>query len=110
MDRSGALQAMERCADNLEQVRGVLVDGGYSGVPFADAVQEKLKAKVQVAKHNALHTFAVIPQRWIVERSFGWLEQSPTIVEKPRTSAQYQLAIHTSGLLEPLAEKIVDSL
>jgi hypothetical protein len=31
-------------------------------------------------------------------------------VEKPRTSAQYQLAIHTSGLLEPLAEKIVDSL
>jgi hypothetical protein len=35
---------------------------------------------------------------------------SPDDCEKPRTSAQYQLAIHTSGLLEPLAEKIADSL
>jgi transposase len=109
-DRSGALQAMERCAGNLEQVRGVLVDGGYSGAPFADAVQEKLGAKVQVVKRNELHTFTVIPQRWIVEHSFGWLEQSRRLWKNPRTSAQYQLAIHTSGLLEPLAEKIVDSL
>jgi transposase len=82
-DRIGALQAMERCADNLEQVCGVLVDGGYSNAPFADAVQEKLGAKVQVAKRNELHTFTVIPQRWIVERSFGWLEQSRRLWNPP---------------------------
>ena len=52
------------------------MDGGYSGEPFANAVQEKLGATVQVAKRNELHTFAVLPQRWIVERSFAWLEQS----------------------------------
>jgi transposase len=92
-DRSGALQAMERCVGNLEQVRGVLVDGGYSGAPFADAVQEKLGAKVQVAKRNALHTFVVIPKRWIVERSFGWLEQSRRLWKNPErllnTSLQF---------------------
>lgn len=75
-DRAGALQAIERCAANLDEVRGLLVDGGYSGEPFANAVQEKLGATVQVAKRNELHTFAVLPQRWIVERSFAWLEQS----------------------------------
>jgi transposase len=63
-----------------------------------------------VAKRNELHTFVVMPQRWIVERAFGWLEQSRRLWKKPRTSAQYQPAIHTSGFLEPVTEKIVNSL
>ena len=75
-DRAGALHAIDRCAPNLKQVKSVLVDGGYTGEPFAKAVRDKLGATVQVAKRNELHTFAVIPQRWIVERSFAWLEQS----------------------------------
>jgi transposase len=75
-DRTGALQAIERCAPGLKRVRCLLVDGGYTGEPFAKAVQETLGATVQVAKRNELHTFAVIPQRWVVERSFAWLEQS----------------------------------
>ena len=73
-DRTGALAAFDRCADNLQQVTSVLVDGGYSGKPFAEAVQEKLGATVQVAKRNELHTFAVM-HRWVVERSFAWLEK-----------------------------------
>ena len=75
-DRAGALHAIGRCAPNLKQVKSVLVDGGYTGEPFAKAVHDKLGATVQVAKRNELHTFAVMPQRWIVERSFAWLEQS----------------------------------
>jgi transposase len=74
-DRTGALTAITRCAANLAQVTSVLVDGGYSGQPFATAVNEKLEATVQVAKRNELHTFAVMPQRWVVERSFAWLEK-----------------------------------
>ena len=74
-DRNGALAAFDRCADNLQQVVSVLVDGGYSGDPFADAVKDKLDATVQVAKRRDLHTFAVMPQRWVVERSFAWLEK-----------------------------------
>ncbi len=74
-DRQGALAALDRCAGNLRQVASVLVDGGYSGKPFADAVEQKLGATVQVAKRSELHTFAVMPRRWVVERSFAWLEK-----------------------------------
>ena len=42
-DRKGALAAFDRCADNLKQVTSVLVDGGYAGKPFAEAVQQKLR-------------------------------------------------------------------
>jgi transposase len=74
-DRKGALQAIDRCAANLSQVQSVLVDGGYTGQPFAQAVKDRLGANVQVAKRHELHTFAVIPQRWVVERSFAWLDK-----------------------------------
>jgi transposase len=74
-DRKGALEALKRCQPNLQRVQSVLADGGYIGQPFADGVKELLQATVQVVKRNELHTFAVLPKRWIVERSFGWLEK-----------------------------------
>jgi transposase len=74
-DRSGALQAIDRCRTNLTRVASVLVDSGYCGQPFADGVKERLQATVQVVKRNELHTFAVLPKRWVVERSFAWLEK-----------------------------------
>jgi transposase len=40
-----------------------LVDGGYAGEPFAYGVMERLKATVQVAKRNELHTSGVLPKR-----------------------------------------------
>ena len=74
-DRAGALEALWKERDALVNVVSLLVDGGYAGDPFAEAVQNMLGATVQVAKRHELHTFAVIPQRWVVERSFGWLEK-----------------------------------
>ena len=65
---------IELYTPNLSRVAKVLVDGGYTGESFASAVQALIGAEVEVAKRNELHTFAVIPKRWVVERTFGWLE------------------------------------
>ena len=72
-DRAGALAMFDRRRANLSQVQNVLVDGGYTGKPFA--TQSLLGASVEVVKRNELHTFVVLPKRWVVERSFGWLEK-----------------------------------
>ena len=74
-DRDGALAAIDRSKPNLALVQSLLVDGGYTGQPFADGVMERIKATVQVVKRNELHTFVVLPKRWIVERSFAGLEK-----------------------------------
>jgi transposase len=72
-DRQGALAGMRGQRQNLAEVTAVLVDGGYRGKPFAQSIKQLLGAEVTVAKRNALHQFAVIPKRWVVERSFAWL-------------------------------------
>jgi transposase len=59
----------------LEQ--GVSADSGYVGQPFAQGVRAVLDehVTVQIAKRSELHTFKVMPKRWVVERSFAWLEK-----------------------------------
>ena len=74
-DRAGALVMFDENRSGLNEVQKVLVDGGYTGKPFATAVQSLLGASVEVVKRNKLHTFVVLPKRWVVERSFAWLEK-----------------------------------
>ena len=74
-DMDGAVLMLKAAKDNLSSVTNVLVDEGYSGERFAQSVQELTGAKVEVAKRNELHKFAVIPKRWVVERCFAWLDK-----------------------------------
>ncbi len=46
---------------------------GYTGQNFANEISSLTSAKVIVVKRNELHQFSVIPQRWLIERSFSWL-------------------------------------
>ena len=74
-DRNGALIIFKLYKGNLSEVRNTLADGGYTGEKFANSVKEILGCTVEIAKRNELHTFVVIPKRWVVERSFSWLEK-----------------------------------
>lgn len=74
-DRNGAVEMIKQNTDTLSDVEKIFVDGGYSGDKFASKVQTLCpKAVVEVVKRNELHKFVVLPKRWVVERSFAWLE------------------------------------
>lgn len=77
-DRQGAINMVDYYCDvtsNLSHVIKLLVDGGYTGQNFSDEIKRISSAEVEVVKRNELHTFEVLPKRWIVERSFGWLDK-----------------------------------
>lgn len=74
-DRNGAIEALSLHKNDLLSVKNVLTDGGYSGEKFADQAKAILGATVEVAKRSELHKFVVLPKRWVVERSFAWLEK-----------------------------------
>ena len=73
-DREGALEMLQKNAVKLGSILKVLCDGGYSGENFAKAVMALTNATVEVVKRGELGKFVVIPKRWIVERSLGWLD------------------------------------
>src|SRR3989338_1568508 len=51
-DRNGAIQLAGRERTTLSEVKNVLVDGGYTGEPFAKRIHTMLQATVEVAKRN----------------------------------------------------------
>lgn len=77
-DRTGAIDMINYYCDvtnHLSLLKKVLADGGYTGKNFANAVKDLSNADVEIVKRSELHSFAVLPKRWIVERSFAWLDK-----------------------------------
>ena len=105
-DREAACTMAERDRETLRQVKNIVVDGGYSGEPFAHRMHDMLGADVTVVKRNELHQFVVLPKRWIVERSFAWLEKCRRLWKncerKLHTSMQMILLAFIALLLKRL--------
>ncbi len=74
-DRDGAVMMVSNAKDNLSEVENLLGDGGYTGNNFALQIAGLIGATVEIVKRNELHKFVVLPKRWIVERTFSWLEK-----------------------------------
>jgi transposase len=74
-DRTGGLCMLCANSSNLSKLEKLMADAGYAGKKFADGVKLLTGADVEIVKRNELHTFIVLPKRWIVERSFAWLDK-----------------------------------
>jgi transposase len=74
-DREGAIKMFEIYQENLSNIQNTLADWWYTWADFSEKIKNIVGSHVQIAKRNELHTFAVIPKRWVVERSFAWLEK-----------------------------------
>ncbi|MGQ7188117.1 transposase, partial [Escherichia sp. HC-CC] len=73
-DREGAIQMCEKHKKSLDKVTNILCDGGYTGPSFAQSIKETIHCSVEIIKRSELHKFVVLSKRWIVERTFAWLE------------------------------------
>jgi transposase len=88
-DRVGARAVLTRLFCRFDTIAKVFVDGGYTGT-LIDWAKQMFGYDVEVVKRNELHTFKVLPKRWIVERSLAWLNWSR------RLSKDYEL-LHTTA-------------
>ena len=75
-ERLGAVIVLGQAKEKLSKLEVVWVDQGYSGENFATAVQQVCgeTVRVEVIKRTS-KTFESLPKRWIVERTFGWLNR-----------------------------------
>lgn len=74
-EREGARVVFRRATNKWIHLVKVFVDGGYEGKEFRLLVQAVYGWVLEVVKRSDLHTFKILPKRWIVERTFGWLNR-----------------------------------
>jgi len=75
-DRAQVSELAKRVqAETGQTVEIAFVDQGYTGENAADAAQEH-GLKLEVVKlPTAKRGFILLPRRWVVERSFGWISR-----------------------------------
>lgn len=75
-DRDGARLLLARLPGGCKKLRKVWVEGGYAGA-LVDWVAAWFKFCLAVVlRPQESRTFVLLPRRWVVERTFGWLHHS----------------------------------
>ena len=76
-DRDGAKQLLAAFfrQRSRRRVKHIWADGGYAG-RLLEWARQVCRCTVEIVKRSDLHTFKVLPRRWVVERTFGWLGRS----------------------------------
>jgi len=76
-DRDGGILLMMALLKEHSLLRKLYADGGYQGPKFRQALARVLrKIKVEIVKRSdAARGFAVLPRRWVVERTIAWLNR-----------------------------------
>jgi len=109
-DRDGARSLL---SDLLETSYGWLkliwADGGYGGKLVEDIAQitRHRKVKLEIVKRSDdVKGFKVLPKRWIVERTFGWLIQSRRLIRSYEIKIEHFAAMDYLSMARRMLAKI----
>jgi putative transposase len=75
-DRDGAKSVLEALRHQFTRVRLIWADGAYAGdlAAWLWALRPWRKVRLEIVKRpKGVKGFQLLPWRWIVERTFGWL-------------------------------------
>jgi transposase len=75
-DRDGGMPVMSSLFGMFPFLLKLYADAGYQGPKFQQAMRRALKhVNVDIVKRSDMTKFVVLPKRWIVERTIGWLNR-----------------------------------
>lgn len=89
-DREGAMQVLKLLKGKFPRLKKIWADGGYAGQLIGWTAMTGGWVLEIVKRTDKLPKFIVLPKRWIVERTFGWLGRYR------RLSKDYELTTSSS--------------
>lgn len=107
-DRDALPDLLEAVSRKSPWVKLAFMDGGYAGDETARAAFEASRIHISVVKRTdrAVKGFIVLPKRWIVERTFGWLNRSRRLAKDFETLIESSLAWFMLALTALLVRRI----
>ena len=102
-DRDGALEVLKSIRHRFPWLRHVFADAAYAGPKLSGALEEIGAWTMEIIKRSdGAQGFEVLPRRWVVERTFAWLNRCRRLAkdwEKSIASAQAWILVAHIRLL-----------
>jgi transposase len=105
-DRDGLALVCRRLRRRFPWLRLIFADGGYQGETAAcAAAQEGLRLTI-VTRDPGTRGFAVLPRRWVVERTFAWLGRNRRLAKDFETTVTSALTMAYLASLQLLVRRL----
>jgi len=75
-DREGAKYTLYGKEYFLPELETIYADGCYCGDDFIKTIRNKTGWNITPVKRTVKNAFVPLPKRWIVERTFAWINKS----------------------------------
>ena len=102
-DRDGAPEVLKSIRQRFPRLRHVFADAAYAGPKLEAALEDIGKWTLEIIRRSdTAQGFEILPRRWVVERTFAWLNRCRRLAkdwEKTITSAQAWILIANIRLL-----------
>jgi len=99
-DRDAARPLLWNLRRAFPSIKLTWADGGYAGklIPWA---KTRVKLTLQIVKRpDDLHTFKVLPRRWVVERTLSWITRHRrTVRDYERLPAHHETYVYWSMII-----------
>ena len=89
--KSGILAAQKAC-EKYPSIGAFCADAVYRGT-FVDEVKERLQRRVDISEKIKPHEWEKLPWRWIVERTFGWMNAARRLAKELEISVSIEDAM-----------------
>jgi transposase len=108
-DRDAAHRLLALLRDRFSTIALVWVDGGYAG-RFVVWAQKVLACTIQVVKRtDDLAGFHVLPRRWVVERTFGWISKKRRLVRDYETLPAHHEAMIYLAMIMTMSRRLAST-
>jgi transposase len=107
-DRNMIAPLLAIACTRFPSLEKAIADGGYQGKPTADDVQEQAGIPLEIVKRSdTARGFYVLPKRWIVERTYGWLNRCRRLVKDYENLSRNHAAFIILAMIRLMLRRIV---
>ncbi len=105
-DRDGLALACRWVKRRFPWLTCLFADGGYQG-PIAAGIAANAGLRLEIVKRSdQTQGFAVIPRRWVIERTFGWLGRNRRLAKDFERLIETSTAMVVVAIIQLLARRL----
>jgi len=107
-DRDATAPLLKVAGKMFPSLARAIADGGYQGAATAAEVRTHASIPLEIVKRSdTVKGFVVLPKRWIVERTFGWLGRCRRLAKDFENLSRSHAAFIILAMIRLMLRRIV---